>query len=113
MDIEEWPVLLRLILTEAGNPFACVRDTNAVAPGCGPQRLHWLSTRSSDARDSEFGAHQHTEAECGSGPSMFALSNNSLIAEQAAEAMQAVFTKQGIESDVYVSLINRDGAVVC
>ncbi len=49
----------------------------------------------------------------GSGPSIFALSNNSLIAEQAGEAMQAVFTKQGIESNVYVSLINQDGATVC
>ena len=49
----------------------------------------------------------------GSGPSIFALSNNSLIAEKAGEAMQAVFTRQGIESNVYVSLINRDGAVVC
>jgi len=49
----------------------------------------------------------------GSGPSMFALSNNSLIAEKAGEAMQAIFTRQGIESNVYVSLINRDGAVVC
>lgn len=49
----------------------------------------------------------------GSGPSIFALSDNSLIAEQAGEAMQAVFTKQGIESNVYVSLINQDGAIVC
>ena len=49
----------------------------------------------------------------GSGPSVFALSNNSLIAEEAGKAMQAAFAQQGIESDVYVSLINRDGAVVC
>ncbi len=49
----------------------------------------------------------------GSGPSMFALSNNSLIAENAAKAMQAVFDKQGIENDVYVSTINMEGAKVC
>jgi len=49
----------------------------------------------------------------GSGPSMFALSNNSLIAEKAGKAMQAIFTRQGIESNVYVSLINQDGAVIC
>jgi len=49
----------------------------------------------------------------GSGPSIFALSKNSLIAEDAAKAMQAVFTRQRIESDVYISPINMDGAVVC
>ncbi len=49
----------------------------------------------------------------GSGPAIFALSNNSLIAENAAKAMQAVFTEQGIEADSYVSTINREGALVC
>lgn len=48
----------------------------------------------------------------GAGPSIFALSKNSIIAENAAIAMQAVLTKNKIKSDVYVSAINNEGAVI-
>lgn len=49
----------------------------------------------------------------GAGPSIFALSQNSLIAEAAGQAMQAVFQANGIESEVYVSMINQEGAYKC
>jgi homoserine kinase len=46
----------------------------------------------------------------GSGPTMFALSRNRANAEQAGAAMQKVFQSMGIESEVYVSTVNREGA---
>ena len=49
----------------------------------------------------------------GAGPSIFALSNNSVVAENAATAMQMVFSDLKIESQVYVSPINLEGARVC
>lgn len=49
----------------------------------------------------------------GSGPSIFALSANSLIAEQVGEAMRAVYTNAKIENDLYLSAVNLLGAVIC
>ena len=49
----------------------------------------------------------------GAGPSIFALSNNSNIAENAAVEMQKVFTELKIASQIYVSPINLEGARVC
>jgi homoserine kinase len=49
----------------------------------------------------------------GAGPSIFALSNNSNIAENAAVEMQKVFTDLKIASQIYVSPINLEGARVC
>ncbi|MBL7798067.1 MAG: homoserine kinase [Saprospiraceae bacterium] len=49
----------------------------------------------------------------GSGPSVFALSANSLIAENAGLVMQKAFARHGIESDVFVSPVNQEGAVIC
>ncbi len=46
----------------------------------------------------------------GSGPSIFALCPNSLIAEQAAHAMQTIFTEAKIQSDSYCSRVNMQGA---
>jgi len=46
----------------------------------------------------------------GAGPSIFALSNNNLIAENAGIAMQKAFSKHGVESDIYLSKINMEGA---
>ena len=47
----------------------------------------------------------------GAGPSIFALSNNSLTAQQAGAAMQRVFAKGNIESELYVGTINLEGAI--
>lgn len=49
----------------------------------------------------------------GAGPSIFALSANSTIANDAAAAMQAVFKKARIPFKTYVSPINQRGAYKC
>lgn len=46
----------------------------------------------------------------GSGPSIFALSKNSLIAEEVGEAFKKVYTDAKIEHNLYVSPINHEGA---
>lgn len=45
----------------------------------------------------------------GSGPSLFALSKDWVIAQQVGEAMGTAFERVGIESEVYVSKINKQG----
>lgn len=47
----------------------------------------------------------------GAGPSIFALSANSLIAENVGIAMQKVFTDEGIENELFQSPINQEGAI--
>ena len=47
----------------------------------------------------------------GAGPSIFALSQNSLIAAQVGEAMEKVFTDHKIENQLFISQINQEGAV--
>ncbi len=48
----------------------------------------------------------------GSGPSIFALSQNSLAAEKAADAMRKVYEKYKIRHHVYLSPINQEGAIL-
>ena len=48
----------------------------------------------------------------GAGPSIFALCANSLIAERAGIAMQKVFSDQKIESKIFYSGINQEGAIL-
>lgn len=47
----------------------------------------------------------------GAGPSIFALSANQTIAEQAGEAMRQVFDSINIENELFISTINQEGAV--
>lgn len=49
----------------------------------------------------------------GAGPSIFTLCANSLIAEEVGVAMQQVYRNAKIESDVFVSAINQEGAIKC
>lgn len=49
----------------------------------------------------------------GAGPSVFALCANSLIAENAGLAMQKAFAKNNIESEIFLSPVNQEGAVIC
>lgn len=49
----------------------------------------------------------------GAGPSVFALCANSLVAENAALAMQKAFFKNKVESQIFLSPVNQEGAVVC
>ncbi len=46
----------------------------------------------------------------GAGPSIFALSANSLIAENVGQKMQAIYTNAKIESELFISPINQEGA---
>lgn len=46
----------------------------------------------------------------GAGPSIFALSANTLIAENVGEAMKKVFIDNKIEADLFISPINQEGA---
>ncbi len=48
----------------------------------------------------------------GAGPSIFALSANSLIAERVGEAMTRVFTNNKIENQLFISTINQEGAIL-
>ena len=46
----------------------------------------------------------------GAGPSIFALSQNSIIAEQVGISMKSICDKFHIESDLYISSINLTGS---
>ncbi|MFT5165567.1 MAG: homoserine kinase [Saprospiraceae bacterium] len=48
----------------------------------------------------------------GAGPSIFALSANSLIAENVGNEMQRIFSDANITSTLYISPINQEGAVL-
>ncbi len=48
----------------------------------------------------------------GAGPSIFALSTNSLIAERVGEEMTRIFTDAKIENQLFISKINQEGAVL-
>jgi len=48
----------------------------------------------------------------GAGPSIFALSANSLIAENVGDGMQKVFTDLKIKSELFQSPINQEGAIL-
>jgi homoserine kinase len=48
----------------------------------------------------------------GSGPSVFALSDNEKTAKKVAEAMSKAFTEIGIGNDVFVSKVNEKGPVI-
>ncbi len=47
----------------------------------------------------------------GAGPSIFALCANNIVAEDVGIAMQKVFTDNKIESELFLSAINQEGAV--
>ena len=47
----------------------------------------------------------------GAGPSIFALCDNSLIAENVSHSIQGGFRNQGIKSDIFISKINTEGAI--
>jgi homoserine kinase len=49
----------------------------------------------------------------GSGPSVFALCANSLIAENAGAAMQRAFSRHRLETQLYLSAVNQEGAIIC
>lgn len=48
----------------------------------------------------------------GAGPSVFCICDSGYLAQSAGQAMQAAFTKHGVESQLYVSPINEEGVIV-
>ena len=48
----------------------------------------------------------------GAGPSIFALCANTFVAENVGNAMQKVFSDNGIENDLFISPINQEGAIL-
>ena len=46
----------------------------------------------------------------GAGPSVFALCENSLIAENIGEKLKSLLNSHSIENDVFISKINTTGA---
>ncbi|MBP7821291.1 MAG: homoserine kinase [Saprospiraceae bacterium] len=48
----------------------------------------------------------------GSGPSIFAFTNNSLVAENIGEEFKKVYTSLKIPHNIYISPINNEGAVI-
>lgn len=65
------------------------------------------------AKEAAFNANVLGCSISGSGPSIFALSENSLIAEQAGEAFKKIFHDNKIPCDLFLSPINMEGCVVC
>jgi len=49
----------------------------------------------------------------GSGPSVFALCANSLAAEEAGRKMKEAFAGHRVGSEIFLSPINQEGAVIC
>lgn len=49
----------------------------------------------------------------GAGPSIFALSNDQVIAEKAGQAMERIFSDAKIAHELFIGPINRKGAVKC
>lgn len=64
-----------------------------------------------DIKDAAFHAGALGCSISGAGPSVFALSANALIAENVGEAMRRIFDTAGIPNQLFISGINRDGAV--
>lgn len=63
-----------------------------------------------DAKEAALSAGAMGCSISGAGPSIFALSKNSLIAEDVAAAFKRVYSDAKIQHDVYVSPINHEGA---
>lgn len=49
----------------------------------------------------------------GSGPSIFALCKNTLVAERVAQALEAPFRRRKIRTKRFISAINQEGAIKC
>lgn len=75
-----------------------------------PQRAH-LIPHFYDVKNAALNAGALGCSISGAGPSIFALSQNSLIAEQVGKEMSAVFSANKLENQVFISQINHEGAI--
>lgn len=76
-----------------------------------PQRAHLIPGFYA-VRDAAFKAGVIGCGISGSGPSLFAFSQNTLTAERAGEAMQRTFKLHNVESQFVVTKINSEGTVL-
>lgn len=76
-----------------------------------PQRAHLIPGYYS-IRDAAYAAGVIGCGISGSGPSLFAFSQNSLTAENAGQAMQKALSVQKVESQYLVTKINPEGTVL-
>lgn len=77
-----------------------------------PQRKHLIPLFD----DVKKVAHQEGALGCsisGAGPSIFALCDNTMSASNIKERVSAIYADAGIQVDIYDSLINQEGAVIC
>ena len=77
-----------------------------------PQRMH-LIPHFEEVKNGALDAGALGCSISGAGPSIFALSANSLIAENVGGVMQRVFHKANIKTQLYLSRINQEGAIKC
>ncbi len=49
----------------------------------------------------------------GSGPAIFALSDNEILAENAVEAMGRIYAADKVEFSSWISPVNNEGTVKC
>lgn len=75
-----------------------------------PQRAH-LIPHFYDVKNAALEAGALGCSISGAGPSIFALSVGRITAEQVGKAMQAIAEKEGIANQVFVSVINKNGAI--
>lgn len=76
-----------------------------------PQRAH-LIPRFYDVKNMALAEGALGCSISGAGPSIFALCDNSFIAENIADKMQLIFSEEKINCTVYQSKINKQGAVL-
>lgn len=76
-----------------------------------PQRAH-LIPHFYDVKDAVLQEGALGCSISGAGPSIFALCDNSLIAENVGMRMKQIFTDNKIESTIFQSKINKEGAIL-
>lgn len=77
-----------------------------------PQRAH-LIPHFYDVKEAAMNEGALGCSISGAGPSIFAMCENSLVAENIGNKMKAIFHNNNIESTIYHSKINNEGAELC
>ena len=77
-----------------------------------PQRAK-LQYRFYDVYDAAMSSGVMACGISGSGPAIFAMSDNEIIAEKAVEAMGKIYTSDKVEYSSWISPVNNEGTVKC
>ena len=76
------------------------------------EHADWLIPEYNNVKEAAMKAGALGSSISGSGPSIFALSENKETASRIGQAMSKVFTGIGIASNVFVSQVNKQGMQV-